>query len=128
MRKAGRTNGTRIALLTLLIPRRDCLSEQNREQRVEIFISVLIGTAVGGLALLFRKSCQTSESCQASKWSTLAVGILGALLGVVSNVWIGFLARFGTLSTSSFGAILMLLLWIVAQKLLVADGLPGERD
>jgi len=89
---------------------------------VEIVVSVLIGAAAGGLALLFCKSCQTSE------WSTLAVGILGALLGMVSNVWIGFLARFGASVTSGLGAVLVLLLWIVAQKLLVAAVVPGEQD
>jgi len=58
----------------------------------------------------------------------LAVGILGALLGMVSNVWIGFLARFGAPVTSGLGAVLVLLVWIVAQKLLVATAIPAERD
>ena len=78
---------------------------------MEIFVSVLIGATVGGLSLLLCKSCRTSA------WSTLAVGILGALLGMVSNFWI---AIFGTPITSSLGAILTLLLWTAAQKLLAA--------
>ena len=89
---------------------------------MDIVFSVLIGAAAGGLAIPFRKYGRTSE------WSTLAVGILGALLGVVSSVRIGAGSSLGGLAASCVGALLALLLWPMAQKLLRAAELPGEQD
>jgi len=87
---------------------------------VGIVVSVLIGAAVGGLAQLLGRSSRSSE------WSTLAVGILGALLGTVGKVWLSFPGRFGAPILSCLGAVLALVLWTVAQKMLVAS--PVEPD
>jgi len=87
---------------------------------VGIVVSVLIGAATGGLALVL------GRSSRASKWSTLAVGILGALLGTVGKVWLSFPGRFGAPMLSLLGAAVALVLWNVAQKMLVASSV--ERD
>ncbi len=89
---------------------------------MDIVISVLIGAVAGGISLLFNKSCRASDR------SALAVGILGALLGMVSNVWVGSATGIGGPATSCVGAFLALLLWPMAQKLLHATALPGEQD
>ena len=50
---------------------------------MEILSSVLIGGLVGGLACLVLWSRQTSS------WAPLAVGILGALLGLATHTGLG---------------------------------------
>lgn len=90
---------------------------------MEILSSVIVGAAIGGLAALI---CRSGDFCLTT---SLAVGILGGLLGLASNFWLatGGLAdlAFSTTLASGVGAAVALLLWIVAQKLFLAN--PPER-
>jgi|GEM_PF-6182725 len=86
---------------------------------MEILVSVLIGTVAGGLAFLVCRSVDYSMT------TSMAVGILGSLLGAAANFWFdagssGDLT-FSSLITSSSGAVGTLFLWIVAQRLFFAN-------
>ncbi|MGI9430317.1 MAG: hypothetical protein ACR2NM_16770 [Bythopirellula sp.] len=90
---------------------------------MEILSSVLVGAVAGGLATLI---CRNVDFCLTT---SLAVGILGGLLGLASDFWLatGGLAAlaFNHYWASSVGAVVALTLWIVAQKLFL--GTPAER-
>ena len=88
-----------------------------------ILSSIVIGTVAGGLATLVRRSVNFYLT------SSMAVGILGALLGAAANFWLGAgggrgLSLSGTVA-SGIGAVVMLFLWIVAQRLFFGE--PAER-
>lgn len=82
---------------------------------MEILISIAVGAIVGGLAGAVRKStnfCLTTS---------VAVGILGGLLGLASGFWLGDGGlknlAFSAGVASGVGAAVTLLLWIIAQRL-----------
>lgn len=90
---------------------------------MEIFSSVLVGTLAGGLAAMV---CRSASFCLTT---SIAVGILGGLLGLASDFWLAT-GGFSTLAFSEYlasgvGAVLALMLWIVAQRLFF--GTPSER-
>jgi uncharacterized membrane protein YeaQ/YmgE (transglycosylase-associated protein family) len=93
---------------------------------MEILTSVLIGGLIGGLA------CIVLRSCHANVRATLAVGILGALLGLATHTGLGGegLIEFPGCEyfASSVGGLLSLLLWCVAQRLFLATPSEGVRD
>jgi len=85
--------------------------------------SIFVGAGAGGLAALVRRSADVHAT------SSVAVGILGALLGAAANFWIGTgtgqgLSLWG-LVASAAGALVTLLLWIIAQRLFFSN--PGEQ-
>lgn len=89
---------------------------------MEIFVGIVVGTAAGGLAALL---CRNTYRCLLT---SMAVGILGGLLGLVSEFWIA-VGDTGASPTqaglaSGLGAVLTLLLWLVAQRLFLASPPP----
>jgi uncharacterized membrane protein YeaQ/YmgE (transglycosylase-associated protein family) len=90
---------------------------------MEILSSIVVGAVAGGLATLI---CRNVDFCLTA---SLAVGILGGLLGLASDFWLatGGLAElaFSQYWASSVGAVVALLLWIVAQKLFLEA--PSDR-
>lgn len=90
---------------------------------MEILSSVLVGAVAGGLAVPICRNVAFGLS------TSLAVGILGGLLGLASDFWLaaGGLSdlAFSEYWASSVGAVVALTLWIVAQKLFL--GTPSER-
>jgi len=93
---------------------------------MEIMTSILIGALVGGLA------CVVLRNSQVNRWATMAVGILGALLGLATHTGLGdggLIDFFGCeYVASGMGALLALLLWCVAQRLFLAKPAPVARD
>lgn len=90
---------------------------------MEILSSIVIGAIAGGLAALV---CRSVRACLST---SVAVGILGGLLGLASDFWLGAgdhaqLAFSETLA-SSVGALLALFLWLVAQRLFLGN--PSEK-
>ena len=89
-----------------------------------IAASILIGAIVGCLAsFVYRPN-------NSSAFTSLGVGILGALVGLATIAWLGR----GPLDwaycehvASGVGAVLLLFLWIVAQRLFLAAP-PVTRD
>ncbi len=90
---------------------------------MEILSSIVIGACAGGLAAVI---CRSIRACLST---SVAVGILGGLLGLASDFWLGTgdLAQlaFSDTLASSVGALLALFLWLVAQRLFLGD--PSER-
>ena len=85
---------------------------------MQILLSVLIGGFIGGLVGLL------SENENSGRSPAVATGILGALLGLVTDSWMGTtgLQTAGCeYIASASGATLCLFLWIVAQRLFLAD-------
>ena len=93
---------------------------------MEIMTSILIGALVGGLG------CVVLRNSQVNRWATVAVGILGALLGLATHTGLGNegLIDFAGCEyvASGTGSALALLLWCIAQKLFLAKSLPIVRD
>lgn len=93
---------------------------------MEILTSILIGALIGGLA------CLVLRAGLANCWATVAVGVLGALLGLAIHVGIGDGGLIDFVGceyvASGTGAALALLLWCVAQKLFLAKPAPSPRD
>jgi len=89
---------------------------------MEILGSIAVGAVFGGLATLACRSKSFSMS------TSMAVGILGGLLGLAADFWLGTGAlrhlAFSATLASSVGAALTLFLWIVAQRLFF--GSPQE--
>lgn len=92
---------------------------------MEILTSVLIGSAIGGLA------CFVLRSRHVSAWATYTVAVLGGLLGLATHVGLGGegLIEFPGCDyfASGVGALLSLLLWCVAQRLFLASPPSGHR-
>ncbi len=90
---------------------------------MEILSSIVVGAGAGGLAAV---ACRSIHACLTT---SVAVGILGGLLGLASNFWLGAgdLAQlaFSEYLASGVGAVLALFLWIVAQRLFLGN--PPER-
>ena len=90
---------------------------------MEILSSIIVGAVAGGLAAMV---CRTIEFCLTT---SLAVGILGGLLGLASDFWLsreGLAGlTFSEYLASGVGAVLTLFLWIVAQRLFF--GTPPEQ-
>lgn len=85
---------------------------------MDILSSIIIGAIAGVLAPLVYKPCKASE------WSTLAVGILGALLGMATSKWMGASA----LLSGAIGSAATIFIWAMAQRLFLATALPAKRD
>jgi len=90
-----------------------------------IWVSILIGTCIGSLASFVYRSSNSDA------FTRLGVGILGALLGLATSAWLGR----GPLDwayceyvASGAGSMLLLLLWVVAQRLFLATPPPVARD
>ena len=86
---------------------------------MQIFLSVIIGGLIGGIVAIIIQSGRTRP------WPAIATGILGGLLGLVTDKWLGNtglqdFAGCEYLAAAS-GAILALFLWAVAQRLFLAD-------
>ncbi len=90
---------------------------------MEILSSIVVGALAGGLAALVCRSVELKLA------ASIAVGILGGLLGLASDFWLatGGISRlaFSAYLASGVGSILALLLWIVAQRLFFVT--PPER-
>ena len=90
---------------------------------MEILSSVVVGAVAGVLAALV---CRTVDFCRTA---SLAVGILGGLLGLACDFWLGTGGlsdlAFSAYWASGVGAIVALTLWIVAQKLFLSA--PADR-
>ena len=85
---------------------------------MDIFTSVLTGAVIGGLAIYVVQVRGTGAL------STVVVGILGALLGLATDKWLGS-GGLNDLTNCVFiasvaGSILLLFLWAVAQRLFLA--------
>lgn len=82
---------------------------------MEIVESFVIGLGVAFLAMIFLRSSEAKLS------ATLAVGAIGALLGLAIHVGMGHKGIIDISSSerlaSAYGAGLALFLWIVAQRL-----------
>jgi len=93
---------------------------------MEIMTSILIGALVGGLAFVVLRSGQVDH------WATVAVGILGALLGLATHTGLGDGGLIDFVGceyvASGTGAVLALLLWCVAQRLFLARPAPKVHD
>jgi len=92
---------------------------------MDILASVLIGALAGCLVILVTKS-------SGGGWAPLAVGILGALLGLTTHIWMGFSSLIGVetcqYTASGTGAVLSLLLWAVAQRLFLSTPTRAGSD
>ncbi len=90
---------------------------------MEILSSIAVGAVVGGLIALACRSIVVGTA------ASVAVGILGGLLGLASDFWLSRegLARlaFSEHLASGVGALLALFLWIVAQRLFFGN--PPEK-
>lgn len=79
-------------------------------------ICIIVGTLAGGIAAW---ACRSADIHAAT---SIAVGILGALLGLASDFWVatGEPAQlpFSEVLAGGAGAVVVLLLWILAQRLL----------
>ena len=93
---------------------------------MEILSSVIVGAVAGGLAAVV---CRSFDFCLTT---SLAVGILGSLLGLASDFWLatGGLSKlaFSEYLASGVGAVLALFLWIVAQRLFLDNPPPVAQD
>ncbi len=93
---------------------------------MDILASVLIGALAGGLIILVTKSGRGGPM------APLAVGILGALLGLTTHIWIGSSSLIGVEScqytASVTGTVLSLLLWAVAQRLFLSTPTRAGHD
>jgi uncharacterized membrane protein YeaQ/YmgE (transglycosylase-associated protein family) len=90
---------------------------------VEILVSVGIGVAVGWLATIWRRSA-------AGGASGIAIGVLGALLGVAAATWLRSFGQTATLDSavaSTIGSSLLLLLGVVAQRLFLHPAAGANR-
>jgi len=88
-----------------------------------IAASIFIGAIVGCLASFLYRPSNTGA------FTSLGVGILGSLLGLATVVWLGRgpMAYFEYVASGA-GAVLLLLLWVVAQRLFLATPPPVTRD
>ena len=93
------------------------------DRAMEILVSIAIGSLIGGLA------CLMTRFRQASGMGTLAVAVLGALLGLATHTGLGGegLIEFPGCEyfASSIGAMLALVLWSVALRLFLAPPDPA---
>lgn len=90
---------------------------------MEILTSIVVGAVAGGLATLICRPLQIASA------TSIAVGVLGGLVGLVSDFWLatGGLTdlAFSEHLASGVGAVIALTLWIVAQRLFFGN--PPER-
>ena len=93
---------------------------------MEILGSIMIGAVAAGLVPLVFK---TSKFALAP---TLAVGILGGLLGLATDTWLGSDGMtdlaFCEYIAAGVGAVLALFVWIVAHRLFFDDLEPMSGD
>lgn len=90
-----------------------------------ITLCILIGAAIGGLVPFVFKSSGFAFS------PTLAVGILGALLGLVTDKWINSEGMtdfiYCEYVASATGAVLALFVWMVAHRLFFDEPMPTAQ-
>lgn len=86
---------------------------------MEILLGIAVGLMAGGVACwLLRTRSVAVSAC-------LAVGVVGALVGLATDTWLSSNSANGlTLSeivASSLGAVLVLALWTIAQRLFLSQ-------
>jgi len=90
---------------------------------MEILNGVIVGAFAGGMVALVYRSAKLSVA------SSIGVGILGGLLGLACDFWLGKQGlcniAYSEFLASGIGAAVSLFLWIVAQRLFLGN--PPER-
>lgn len=91
---------------------------------MEILSSIVVGAVAGGLAAAVCRSANVGLATVGLATS-VAVGILGGLLGLASDFWLGpggmAQLAFSEYLASGLGALLTLVLWIAAQRLFFSN-------